>query len=361
MKKLLSLFLFIYPFSLVAQEDTLTLLFAGDAMMHQTQLDNTKVGETFDLKDYFTQIEQEVKAADIAVVNLEVALGGKRYSGYPAFCAPDCFATTLQDAGFDFFLLANNHCLDRGARGLVRTLHVLDSLGIRNTGTFLDPDHRLRSYPMLLRKNGFRIIMLNYTYDTNGIRVKPPRIVNYIDTLQIKADITEAKLFNPDFIIANMHWGLEYKQLPSTEQRQLADWLLNQGADLIIGNHPHVIQPMEIRKDEAGVPSRLVVYSLGNFVSNMSNENTDGGAIVKVVVARKGLKRYIASATYGLVFVEHYENERGLDDVRVVPAATRAERYWQEGLPVEPKLKRFLDNSRTLLKSNNIGVEEYFF
>ena len=154
-----------------------------------------------------------MKAVDIAVVNFEVPLGGEPYSGYPAFSAPENFALALQKAGFDFFLLANNHCLDRRTRGLVRTIQALDSLGIRHTGTFLDCDHRHRTYPMLLRKKDFRIIMLNYTYGTNGLKVDIPRIVNYIDKEIMKGDIAEAKLFNPDFIIANMHWGLEYERI----------------------------------------------------------------------------------------------------------------------------------------------------
>ena len=265
-------------------------------------------------------------------------------SGYPAFSAPDAFAVALHKAGFDFFLLANNHCLDRGGKGLTRTLHVLDSLGIRNTGIFRDADERLRSYPLLLRKNGFRIMVLNYTYDTNGIRVNAPRIINYIDTVQIKADIQEAKLFNPDFIIANMHWGLEYQSLPSREQRKLTDWLIKEGVDLIIGSHPHVVQPMEVRRDEMGVPVNLVVYSLGNFISNMSEENTNGGAMVKVKLGRNGLKRSILSAKYTLVHNERYRNERGKEDIRVIPASSC-----------------FFTSTRTLLRCNNIDVEEYFF
>ena len=109
--------------------------------------------------------------------------------------------------------------------------------------------------------------MLNYTYGTNGLKVDIPRIVNYIDKEIMKGDIAEAKLFNPDFIIANMHWGLEYERIPSREQRELADWLLRQGVDLVIGSHPHVVQPMELRR-EGGGSDRLVVYSLGNFISN---------------------------------------------------------------------------------------------
>lgn len=262
MKILLSGFCLLSFLSLSAQ-DSLTILFAGDAMMHQKQLDNTRRGDFFDLGSYFANIEREVKAVDIAVVNFEVPLGGEPYSGYPAFSAPEDFVLALQKAGFDFFLLANNHCLDRRTRGFVRTIQALDSLGIRHTGTFLDCDHRHRTYPMLLRKKDFRIIMLNYTYGTNGLKVDIPRIVNYIDKEIMKGDIAEAKLFNPDFIIANMHWGLEYERIPSREQRELADWLLRQGVDLVIGSHPHVVQPMELRRGKEGVTDRLVVLFIG--------------------------------------------------------------------------------------------------
>ncbi len=363
MNKICSFVVYLFLFSCLplSAQDSLTILFAGDAMMHQTQLDNTRKGDSFDLSGYFSNIEKEVKAADIAVVNFEVPLGGKPYSGYPAFSAPEDFALALQKAGFDFFLLANNHCLDRRTRGLVRTIRMLDSLEIRHTGTFLDRDHRHRTYPMLLRKKDFRIIMLNYTYDTNGLTVDTPRIVNYIDKQVMEADITEAKLFNPDFIIANMHWGLEYEQMPSREQRRLADWLVGQGVDLVIGCHPHVVQPMELRKGEDGVPDRLVVYSLGNFISNMSREHTDGGAMVKVVLRRKGLRRYIASAQYSLVYSSRYVNKWGKEDIRVVPAASWSEKNQNGSFSVDSALIKYVKNTRLLLNGNNKAVDEYVF
>ena len=363
MNKICSFVVYLFLFSCLplSAQDSLTILFAGDAMMHQTQLDNTRKGDSFDLSGYFSNIEKEVKAADIAVVNFEVPLGGRPYSGYPAFSAPEDFALALQKAGFDFFLLANNHCLDRRTRGLVRTIRMLDSLEIRHTGTFLDRGHRHCTYPMLLRKKDFRIIMLNYTYDTNGLTVDTPRIVNYIDKQVMEADIVEAKLFNPDFIIANMHWGLEYEQMPSREQRRLADWLVGQGVDLVIGCHPHVVQPMELRKGEDGVPDRLVVYSLGNFISNMSREHTDGGAMVKVVLCRKGLRRYIASAQYSLVYSSRYVNKRGKEDIRVVPAASWSEKNQNGSFSVDSALIKYVKNTRLLLNGNNKAVDEYVF
>lgn len=360
MKILLSGFCLLSFLPLSAQ-DSLTILFAGDAMMHQKQLDNTRRGDSFDLGGYFAEIEKEVKTADIAVVNFEVPLGGEPYSGYPAFSAPEDFALALQKAGFDFFLLANNHCLDRRTRGLVCTIQTLDSLGIRHTGTFLDPDHRHRTYPMLLRKKDFRIIMLNYTYDTNGLEVDTPRIVNYIDKEIMEADIVEAKLFNPDFIIANMHWGLEYEQMPSRKQCELADWLMRQGVDLVIGSHPHVVQPMELLRGKDGTPDRLVVYSLGNFISNMSREHTDGGVMVKVVLGRKGLRRYIASAQYSLIYSSRYKNKQGKEDIRVVPAASWREKNQNSSFSADSALIKYVNKTRLFLKGNNKEVEEYIF
>ena len=305
--------------------------------------------------------EAIMKSADIAVVNFEVPLGGEPYSGYPAFSAPEDFALALQKAGFDFFLLANNHCLDRRTRGFVRTIQALDSLGIRHTGTFLDCDHRHRTYPMLLRKKDFRIIMLNYTYGTNGLKVDIPRIINYIDKEIMKGDIAEAKLFNPEFIIANMHWGLEYERIPSREQRELADWLLRQGVDLVIGSHPHVVQPMELRRGKEGVTDRLVVYSLGNFISNMSREHTDGGVMVKVVLGRKGLRRYIVSAQYSLIYSSRYKNEQGKEDIRVVTAASWLGKNQNSSFSVDSALIKYVNNTRLFLKGNNKEVEEYIF
>lgn len=357
---LLLLSLLLLPAPAMGQ-DSLTILFAGDAMMHQTQIDHTREAQNaFDLSRYFVSVEREIKAADIAVVNFEVTLGGKPYNGYPVFSAPEAFAVALQDAGFGLFLLANNHCLDKGAKGLVRTLHVLDSLEIKHTGTFLDTSHRMHTYPLLLRKNGFRIILLNYTYDTNGIRVSPPGIVNYIDKKIIAADIAEAKLFNPDFIIANMHWGLEYNQHPSKEQRSLADWLLQQGADLVIGSHPHVVQPVELRRKADGT-SGLVAYSLGNFISNMQKDHTNGGMVLKVVLCRKGLRKYISSARYGLVFSARYQNRRGKEDLQVIPAVSWFEKQQADSLYRNPLLERFILSTRTFLNDNNIAVEEYVF
>lgn len=350
-----------YSLSSAIAQDSLSMLFVGDAMMHQTQINSTQRGNTFDLDGYYTHIESEIKAADIAVVNLEAPLAGEPYSGYPVFSSPDEFAISLQKSGFDLFLFANNHCLDKGTRGMVRTHAVLDSQGIKHIGTYLNPEDRKSSYPYLLRKNGFRIIMLNYTYGTNGFVVASPRIVNYIDKEIMAADIEEAKLFCPDFIIANIHWGVEYNQKPSGEQRELSEWLFRQGVDVVMGSHPHVVQPMEMKKDSVGVNRQLVVYSLGNFVSNMSIRHTRGGAMVKLVLCRKGLDRYIGSANYAILFNDRYTNDRGNMDMKIVPAVTWSKKDKRNSLLDDSILLQYINDTRTLLKDNNVGVDEYIF
>jgi poly-gamma-glutamate synthesis protein (capsule biosynthesis protein) len=226
-----------------------------------------------------------------------VTLGGKPYRGYPAFSAPDEFAVALKDAGFDIFLNANNHILDRGSKGLHRTLDVLDSLGLRHTGVFRDGAERKRVYPLMIRQKGVNLAFLNYTYGTNGLKPTGADVVNYIDTTQIRQDILAARLLNADFIIANMHWGLEYKLQANDEQKRLAKWLIDQGVDIVMGNHPHVIQPSETLTDSLGNIRRVVVYSLGNFVSNMTAPNTNIGEMVQIVLKKDCFRHEILSFT----------------------------------------------------------------
>ena len=198
----------IYSVTLSAQE-RITLLFVGDLMQHEAQIKAARTNGGHDYSDCFRHVKKEISEADIAIGNLEVTLGGKPYRGYPSFSAPDEFLYAIKDAGFDVLLTANNHCLDRGLRGLERTAHLLDSLHTPFLGTYRTPEERQQRYPLLIEKNGFRIALLAYTYDTNGLRPSEPNIVNYIDTVQIKSDILSARQMKPDAIIACMHWGLE--------------------------------------------------------------------------------------------------------------------------------------------------------
>ena len=283
-----------------AKEDTtttLTLLFAGDMMQHAGQIKAAQCADgTHDYSECFTYVKEQIEAADLAIANLEVTLGGKPYTGYPMFCAPDEFATAIKEAGFDILTTSNNHCCDTGRRGLGRTLRVLDSLGIPSLGTYRDTQDRAKRYPLLVEKNGFRIALLACTYGTNGLPVPEPYIVNLIDTTQIKQDIAKAKAMQPDAIIAIIHWGTEYVLTPVSSQRWQADWLLAHGVDHVIGGHPHVVEPIEFRDS-----THLVVWSLGNYISNMTKDTTYGGLMVTLKLEKDSTTR-VSSTDYSLVW-----------------------------------------------------------
>lgn len=309
-------------------EKKVSLLFAGDAMQHKSQLDAARIkGGGYDYSQYFEQIKPQIDSADIAIVNFETTLPGRAYTGYPCFGSPDEFAYALKDAGFDIFLTANNHCLDKGKRGMERTIMMLDSMQVKHLGTYVDEEKRNIFHPMMVVKNGIRIGMLNYTYGTNGIEAQAPNVVNLIDKKQMTNDIEILKKMQPDIIVANMHWGDEYKLKQNAEQKKLADFLVKNGVRLVIGAHPHVVQPIDISKKGDSIEN-VVVYSLGNFVSGMKAVNTDGGMMAKISISKDNNGNVsIDDCSYSLVWVykplvngrpqfqlipiEEYENEAG--------------------------------------------------
>lgn len=347
-----------YPVS--DSPEPVTILFAGDAMQHTAQIESAGKSERYDYRHCFSLVENEIKSADLAVVNLEVPLGGKPYTGYPAFSAPDEYAVALKNAGFDIFLTANNHCLDRrSSKGLLRTIQVLDSIGVRHAGTYRDRSARHSCYPLMIKKKGIRFAFLNYTYGTNGIKVVPPAVVNYIDRNTIKEDIKRARELDADIIVACMHWGEEYKLLPNSEQKGLADMLVEEGVQLVIGGHPHVIQPMEMKYDEYGNAKALVVYSLGNFISNMKTRGTVGGAMVKVTVTKEKHKIKLKSAGYSLIFTVR-PGQGYTDNFVIVPADKSLNDKLFPNV-VSRQLEDFVRSARNIFSKYNKGVSEYNF
>lgn len=355
--KYLSILCFLSIALVASAQERITLLFVGDLMQHQAQIDAARTEVGYDYSSCFKHVKKEISKADIAIGNLEVTLGGKPYSGYPAFSAPDEYLFAIKDAGFDVLVTANNHCLDRRKKGLERTIHMLDSLNIPHAGTYKDKDERARNYPLLIEKKGFRIALLNYTYGTNGIEINALNVVNYIDRVQMHKDILSARRLKPDAIIACMHWGIEYHSLPERSERELAEWLIAQGVDHVIGSHPHVLQPMEVIEDINTPARHLVVYSLGNFISNMSKENTDGGAMVKLELQRFFRLTRMIDCKYSLVWTSRPVLS-GKKNVELYPASYISKPIKNEELN---KMNRFLKNSRSLFDSHNKGIKEYFF
>lgn len=305
---------------LLLQEQTVDIVFAGDAMQHKQQLEAAhRGGDSYDYSEYFTAVKPYISSADYAVVNLETPLGGKPYSGYPMFCAPDSYLDALADAGFDLILGANNHTLDRRDKGILRTIGCFEKRGLPYVGIYRDPSARDSIMPRIVDIKGFKVAFLNYTYGTNGMKRTTDVGLDYIDRKLIASDVSEARKAGAEIIAACIHWGDEYHLLPNAWQKDLAGYLKSLGIDLIIGGHPHVIQPMEIFQADSTGRKGLLVYSLGNFISGMKKPDTRGGAMVRVTLERDSLGRAgVKEAEYSLVFVN--SPLKAGDNFRLFPA-----------------------------------------
>lgn len=337
----------------------ITLLFAGDVMQHMPQVEaawNNELG-IYVYDSVFKYITPWISGADLAIANLETTLAGKPYSGYPTFSSPDELVNGLLNAGFDIVGTANNHCCDRGRTGIERTTLVLDSLGLMHMGTYKNAVIYQKTNPKIINTRGFRLAFLNYTFGTNGIPVPENNVVSLIEKDRMQHDLKASHDSAADMAIVFIHWGEEYQRLPNAYQKDIAQFLFANGTDIIIGSHPHVIQPMEWRKSDTLKKEQLVVWSLGNFVSNQRKQYTDGGTMFAITLQKTAEKTTIKDAGYQLTWV-HNPLIDGRKRYYILPAA----HFENDSVLLDPEartnLKQFLTDSRELLKTNNLGIEE---
>lgn len=273
---------------------TFNMSVIGDIMCHNTQYTDAYNSntDTYDFSYVFKDIKAKIKTADIAVGNLETTFAGKSvgYSSYPTFNTPESLADNLKDLGLDVLTTANNHSLDKGYKGIESTIDYLDKADISHTGTFKSEEDQNK----ILIKNvkDVKIAFLSYTYGTNGIKVPTGKdyCINLIDKELIKKQLELAKAENPDIICVSMHWGIEYQTKQNKEQEALADFLFENGVDIILGSHPHVLQPMEKRTitlEDGSTKDGFVIYSLGNFMSGQVKENTKNSIILDLKITKK--------------------------------------------------------------------------
>ncbi len=277
----------IRPAKPLFSHDTLTIRILGDIMMHEKQIENALCADgSYDFDSYFRFIADRIGEADISIANMEFTLAGEPYSGYPCFSAPDRFAEYIAGCGFDVWLAANNHIFDKGASGAERTLEIYRRLsrthGTSFTGLAGNEEELQSNNPLIIRSKGIKLALLNFTYGTNlGLQTYWPK-TNYMgEKEKLTRAFSKAHEEDADFIIALPHWGTEYVLKHSERQEKEASWLAANGADWIIGMHPHVIQDSAIVN---GVP---VAYSLGNAVSNMSAANTQLELMATVRIVRE--------------------------------------------------------------------------
>lgn len=289
--------LFCCGFSAKQNDDTdnsVSIVMAGDMLMHMpVNRSGIKSDGDIDFSHLFTYTERYIKDADIAIVNQEVMLGGVELgiSGYPMFNTYYEVGDALVDAGFDVVLHATNHTMDRGKEGLLNCISYWEEnhpsvtyLGIQDTAQEQDEI-------FVTEQKGIKIAILNYTYGLNGLPMPDdmPYAVNLMDKEKMAKDIAKAKEL-ADFIVVCPHWGTEYVLKASSYQKEYAQFFLENGVDLVIGAHPHVIEPIEMLSDENG-NEMLVYYSLGNYVNSTASEEKDIGkrmlgAIAEIKIIR---------------------------------------------------------------------------
>lgn len=361
MKKHFLFFAFFISFLSCSQEtNEMSLIFVGDIMGHGPQINAAYDSKTkkYDYSPVFEKVKPILSQNDFGIGNLEVTLGGAPYTGYPTFSSPDALAVACKENNLGFLITANNHSCDRGKKGILRTIQVLDSLNMPHTGTFADIEERNAKNLLILDKNNIRVGILNYTYGTNGIPIPKPTIVNLIDIFNMKWDIEEARNQNIDKLIVCIHWGNEYQQKPNSIQKYLADFLFQQGVDIIVGGHPHVLQPMEYFEKNENQKERLVAYSLGNFISNQRKPNTDGGAMLQITLKKENNETFISKKGYYLTWVRKFEEKNRLS-YQILPCFS-AEKQNFNGLKKEEitQIQLFMNNSRKLFAENTISIPE---
>lgn len=344
---------------IIAQDTTrLSLLFAGDIMGHDSQIASAydAVNKKYDYTSCYQFVKPYIESVDLAIGNLELTLAGPPYKGYPAFSSPDALAVTLRDVGFDVLVTANNHSCDKGKRGIERTIEMLDSFKIEHTGTFVDEASRLNDYPLMLTKNGIKLALLNYTYGTNGIPVPSPTIVNPIDTVQMAKDIAKAKRDSAEVIISFVHWGSEYQSQANAFQKMITNFLFKKGVQLVIGAHPHVLQPIEFDK----MQNRLVVYSLGNFVSGQRDRYKNGGAMLRVDLMKIQNDSVEIVTIDSASYILQYIHRDAAKDYYILPVPS-FENDTTNFLRTEiakQTFKTFVDDSRALLNKSTKKIPE---
>ena len=337
----------IEPEQVIVPEDSFaTIVSFGDTLCHKPLYDAAYDEETgiYDFSSMFKYVEKYFQNSTINIGNCESPMAGaeRGYSGYPTFNAPEHLAIDLKELGVDIMTTANNHTLDKGFSGLSSTLDFLDNADIAHVGTSRTEEEQ--NTILFMDLNGIKTAFLAYTYGTNGIPVPEDKefCVNLIDEDLILKQIEQAKDEGAELIIASMHWGTEYQTTESAEQDRLAEFLIKNDVNIILGSHPHVLQPMKMLKvetDEGEEKEGLVIFSQGNFFSNQTKENTRNTAIFNIEVKKDGKtgEVTIEKVTYAPIYVnikepgvkDRYEL---LDLNEIIRSYEAGEEIWSESM-----------------------------
>ncbi|KAB2953847.1 CapA family protein [Heliorestis acidaminivorans] len=333
-----------------------TITATGDLIMHNTLIFSGRQSNgTYQFDHFFKEVEPLISLGDYGITNLEGTLAGESaggYTGYPLFNAPDTLADAIKSAGFDMVTTANNHILDRGYQGALRTKRVLESAGLDTVGISETPEEREMHF--IREFNGVKVGFLAYTYSTNGIPLPKdrPEFIAFVEKERIISDVQKLRPLC-DLLVVLLHWGTEYSPEPSQGQRKLAQEIFSSGADMILGGHPHVIQPMEVMQIDG--KDKFIIYSMGNFLADQRGLERNSGIVLTTSWEKnfdtKELRllevNYVPTYSH-----RYYEHQRM--HLRVVPIEETMEKIKNKEEPFLtqkdlPTLQTVLDDTRRRL------------
>jgi hypothetical protein len=302
---------------------TFDIVASGDLLIHAPiwQRAYQNGGGQYDFRPMFRAIRPIVRHAALALCHVETPMGAGGPSGYPVFNSPPEVARAIAWTGWDACSTASNHAVDKGQYGIETTGLALDAAGVRHTGSFRSPAEARRA--LILRVRGLRVALLSYTYGTNGVPAPHSWSVNLISRGKVVADARRARRHGADFVIVNFHWGNEYSHATTGQQRTLARYLLRRKVvDLIVGQHAHVVQPIQ------RIARRFVVFGEGNLLSNQTSAccpaESQDGLIAVIHVRAVGRRATVTGVDYVPTRVRH-------PDYFVGPAGARARQLIRQG------------------------------
>ena len=324
------------------KEQVATIVSFGDTLVH-SQIYKSSYVEKRDIYDFspiFEDIRKYMRTSTITIGNSESPFAGKEkgYSGYPCFNAPEYLAINLKEAGVGILTTANNHCLDKGYAGLCSTLDYLDNAGIKHVGTARSKEEQ--DTILFENLNGIKTAFLSFTYGTNGIPVPKDKeyCVNLIDEEIILNQLNKAKKEGAEAIVVSMHWGIEYQTVENSEQDRLAEILIANDVDVILGCHPHVLQPMKMLKvktEDGEEKEGLVIFSQGNFFSAQTDINTRNTALFKIEIRKDSDNKVTVSKAEYIPLYVYRNNQRKykiLDLEEIIRSYEAGENKWDESM-----------------------------
>lgn len=299
-----------------------TMVAVGDILLHETVYNDFSIdGKTFDFSPLFENVRPYIEPADFAFANQETNIGGVELglSAYPNFNSPYEIARDLINVGFNMFARSNNHTLDKGEAGVLAAQKNWETFDNIITAGSTDSLEKRNQIPVI-EQNGIKVALLSYSYGFNGYKVPEdkPYLANEFNYDQVANDIEKAKSV-ADVITVSMHWGVEYSSVPSQTQIEQAQWLADQGVDIILGTHPHVLQPMDRLVGKNGNET-VVAYSLGNFISGQIGLERLVGGIMKLEIKKTTIGDEVEIEISQPQFMPTYNYPEGsTSDYKLVP------------------------------------------